>query len=118
VPITAFTVRSLFVKPEPDEKIRAGAPYEVQGLAFDSGKGIARVEVSADGGKTWSDSKLDSEIGRYSWRRWRYAWKPPAGPYKLVARATNKAGETQTTSQWNRSGYGRNVIESMQGVVG
>jgi sulfite dehydrogenase (cytochrome) subunit A len=117
VPITAFTVRSLFVKPEPSEAIRAGAPYEVQGLAFDSGKGIAKVEVSGDGGKTWSDAKLDPEIGRYSWRRWRYAWKPAAGAYHLMARATGKSGETQTTSQWNRSGYGRNVIESVQGVV-
>ena len=117
VPITNLTVRSLFVKPEPSEAIRAGAPYEVQGLAFDSGKGIAKVEVSADGGKSWSEAKLDPEIGRYSWRRWRYSWKPIAGPYRLMARATSKSGETQTTAQWNRSGYGRNVIESVQGTV-
>jgi sulfite dehydrogenase len=117
VPITTFTVRSLFVRPEPGEAIRAGAPYEVQGIAFDSGKGIAKVEVSADGGKSWSESKLDPEIGRYSFRRWRYAWKPTAGAYHLMARATSKSGETQTTSQWNRSGYGRNVVESVQGTV-
>jgi hypothetical protein len=27
------------------------------------------------------------------------------------------AGETQTVSQWNRSGYARNVIESLEVTV-
>jgi DMSO/TMAO reductase YedYZ molybdopterin-dependent catalytic subunit len=113
VPISAMTVRSLFIRPEPGEAVRAGAPVEVQGLALDGGKGIAKVEVSTDGGKAWSAAKLDAEIGRYSWRRWRFDWKPAAGNHRLMARATNAAGETQTTAQWNRSGYARNVIETL-----
>jgi len=35
----------------------------------------------------------------------------------LMARATNAAGETQTTAQWNRSGYARNVVESVEVTV-
>jgi hypothetical protein len=67
---------------------------------------------SADGGQTWVAAKLDPDLGKYSWRRWRFAWTP-AGPgkHRLMAKATNTAGETQTTAQWNRSGYQRNVIE-------
>jgi hypothetical protein len=116
IPINRMTVRSLIVKPEPAEKVVAGE-YEVQGVAIDSGKGISKVEVSTNGGKTWKDAKLDPELGKYSWRRWRYAWKPAAGKYRLMARATNSAGEKQTTSQWNRSGYARNVIESVDVIV-
>jgi DMSO/TMAO reductase YedYZ molybdopterin-dependent catalytic subunit len=118
VPISKMTVRSLFVQPEPNEPIKAGAAYEVQGLALDGGAGITKVEISADGGKTWADAKLDPEIGKYSWRRWRYAWTPAErGKQRLMAKATNAAGETQTTAQWNRSGYARNVIESVEVTV-
>lgn len=116
IPISRMTVRSLFVRPEPAEKVAAGN-YEIEGVAIDSGKGISKVEVSTDGGKTWADAKLDPDLGKYSWRRWRFAWKPAAGKYQLMARATNSAGETQTKSQWNRSGYARNVIETIDVTV-
>jgi hypothetical protein len=109
-----MTVRSLFVRPEPGEAVRANEPYEVQGLALDGGKGIRRVEVSADAGKTWTDAKLDRDLGNYSWRRWRFDWRPKPGANRLMARAINATGETQTTAQWNRSGYARNVIESLE----
>ncbi|HEX8521315.1 MAG TPA: molybdopterin-dependent oxidoreductase [Tepidisphaeraceae bacterium] len=115
VPITRFTVRSILVKPEPAEKISAGEAYEVQGVAMDSGKGITRVEVSTDGGKTWGDAKLDAELGKYSWRRFRMDWKPTEkGSYRILSKATNAAGETQVQQLWNRSGYQRNVVEQVE----
>lgn len=117
VPISRMTVRSLFVRPEPKESVPAEREYEVQGLAMDSGKGIRTVEVSIDGGRNWTNAKLDPELSRYSWRRWRLAWKPQKGTYTLMAKATNAAGETQTIAQWNRSGYARNVIESVDVLV-
>lgn len=117
VPISRMTVRSLFAAPEVGEKVPAGKAYEVQGVAMDSGKGIDKVEVSADGGKTWSAAKLDKDLGKYSWRRWRYSWTPAPGKYRLMVRATNAAGEGQTQSQWNRSGYARNVVESLEVTV-
>jgi sulfite dehydrogenase len=118
VPIHRMTVRSLFVRPEPQEAVAAGREYEVEGLALDGGSGIKKVEVSSDGGKTWAEAKLDRDLGRYSWRRWRFAWKPERGSHQLMARATSVAGETQTSAQWNRSGYCRNVIESITVNVG
>jgi DMSO/TMAO reductase YedYZ molybdopterin-dependent catalytic subunit len=119
VPISRMTVRSLFVSPEAGQKLAAGQEHEVSGLAMDDGHGIKTVEISTDGGKSWSATTLDPELGKYSWRRWRLKWKPAAaGRYQLMARATNAAGQTQTTQQWNRSGYARNVIESVEVTVG
>jgi sulfite dehydrogenase len=118
VPINAMTVRSLFFKPAPNERIAANSTYEVQGLAIDSGKGIKKVEVSDDAGKTWTEAKLDKELGPFSWRRWRFLWQPPkAGEYALMARATNVIGQTQTVTQWNHSGYARNQIEVVRVTV-
>ncbi len=96
----------------------AGARYEVEGLAMDGGRGITKVEVSTEGGGTWAEAKPDPDLGRYSWRRWRFPWTPERGKYRLMAKATNAAGETQTTAQWNRSGYARNVIEAVDVSVG
>jgi DMSO/TMAO reductase YedYZ molybdopterin-dependent catalytic subunit len=118
VPISRMPTRSLFVKPEPDEKIPAGAEYEAEGVALDGGSGISKVEVSADEGKRWSEARLGTDLGKYSWRRWRFAWRPEAGEHRLMVRATSNSGETQVERIWNRSGYARNVIESVRVVVG
>jgi DMSO/TMAO reductase YedYZ molybdopterin-dependent catalytic subunit len=114
IPIHRMTVRSLFVAPEPNETVKAGKKYEVQGVAFDGGNGIAKVEVSSDDGKTWKEAKLGKDLGKYSWRRWRLDMTPAAGKTKLMVRATSTSGETQTDAQWNRSGYARNVVESVE----
>jgi hypothetical protein len=114
VPINRFNVRSIVVRPEPDETLHHGMPNEIEGIAFDSGYGIRRVEVSTDGGSTWTDARLDPGIGKYSWRRWRASWTPAnRGQYRLMARATNAMGETQSKEQWNRSGFMWNVIQQV-----
>jgi len=119
VPINRFNVRSIFVRPDPDETLHPGMPNEIEGIAFDSGHGIKRVEVSTDGGGTWTDARLDSEIGKYSWRRWRASWTPRnRGQYRLMARATNSVGDTQSKEQWNRSGFMWNVIQQVDVKVG
>ena len=114
-PINRLSLRSLFVRPEPGEQIPARQPFEIQGLAFDSGRGIERVEVSTHHGDAWQAARLDPELGQYAWRRWRLRWNPPArGKYQLQVRAFNRAGERQTTRLWNRGGYLRNVIEQTE----
>ena len=114
IPINRFNVRSIFVRPGPGDTVLAAKPNVVEGVAFDSGNGISRVEISMDGGTTWEDARLDPEIGKYSWRRWRMSWTPKSrGQYRLMARATNKAGNTQSKEQWNRSGFMWNVIQQV-----
>ena len=118
VPINQMSVHSIFVSPEPGEQLHAGQRYQLAGVANDGTSGIRRVEVSNDGGQTWSDATLGPDLGKYSWRLWQAEWTPPAkGTYRLMVRATNNAGETQRTAQWNRSGYQRDVIEHLDVVV-
>ncbi len=115
VPIHRMSVRSLFVRPEPGERLASKTPFEIQGIAFDGGSGIREVQVSTDGGATWKPARLDRDLGKYSWRRWRLDWTPPAGGrYQLKVRAVSHEGQRQTTSLWNRSGYMRNIIEQAE----
>ncbi len=114
VPINKLDVRSIFVAPEPGTVASVGVNTEIQGLALDGGDGIEKVEISNDSGKTWTAAKLDASLGNYSWRRWRYNFKPTAaGTYKFFVKATNTKNETQPWHQWNRSGFMRNEIESL-----
>jgi DMSO/TMAO reductase YedYZ molybdopterin-dependent catalytic subunit len=118
VPITTMSVHSIFVRPTANEQLRAGQAYTLRGVATDGGSGIAKVEVSADQGKSWSEASLGADLGNYSWRLWQMEWKPPSrGSYQLQVRAVSKDGRQQAPFQWNRSGYQRDAIEQLDVTV-
>lgn len=99
--------------------VKALTEMTVLDAAFDGGSGIARVEVSVDGGASWRDAALDADLGKCSFRRWRSSWTPTQpGPATIVVRATSASGEQQRpTPRWNRGGYMRNVYERTPVVV-
>jgi hypothetical protein len=73
-----MNVRSFVTLPAPGATVPAGRAVEVAGIGFDGGSGIRAVEISCDGGSTWAAAALDNDLGRYSFRRWRYRWSPAA----------------------------------------
>lgn len=111
-PITEIMVNSLITAPADGSKVRAGRSLQIAGLAWDSGRGIDLVEVSEDGGKTWSEATLGEDLGRFSFRPWTHAIpKPKKGPLGIMARATNRAGQTQVAHAiFNPAGYHHNVV--------
>ena len=113
VPINKLTIRSFITNLTDGAKI-AAKPTSVQGIAFNSGAGIKRVEFSSDGGTSWSDAALGRDYGNYAFRPWSTRFVPKAGSsYALACRATGNDGETQTNlAVWNPGGYLRNVIET------
>ena len=114
VPLTAIYLHSIFVEPEAGQEVTANKACLVEGLAFNDGSGIQKVELSLDNGKTWTATKLNPEISKYSWRRWKYDWTPAtAGIHHLCVRATDAKGNVQVEKQWNRSGYARGFIEHL-----
>lgn len=113
-PINKLDIRSVFVSPEPGTSVPQGKSCELEGLAFDGGDSIVKVEISGDG-KQWQGAQLSRYLGKYSWRRWKFAWTPSQpGTYTFYVKATNALGETQPDRQWNRSGYMRNQVETLE----
>ncbi len=115
VPIHRMNVRSFITTPDAGAKMALGRPIDLDGIAFDGGSGVRYVELSTDGGATWVQTTLGPDLGRFSFRRWRYRWVPSArGEYRLCSRATACNGQVQPSNKgWNRGGYMRNVVEEM-----
>jgi hypothetical protein len=82
---------------------KLSGPMEVKGMAYGGNRGISRVELSFDDGKTWNESKIYYPGTKLSWALWSYDWRPEkANDYPLVARATDAEGKVQEID-WNRS---------------
>jgi DMSO/TMAO reductase YedYZ molybdopterin-dependent catalytic subunit len=113
-PISTLPVRSFITNIVTGAVLPAERSVDLRGIAFDSGKGIQTVEVSADQGQSWRAGTLGKELGRYSFREWRSSVSfNQRGPAVLMVRATNTAGESQpAVPEWNPAGYRRHVIES------
>ncbi|MEK6987720.1 MAG: Ig-like domain-containing protein [Candidatus Thermoplasmatota archaeon] len=73
------------------------SPVTIGGVAFSDAQGISRVEVSTDGGATWSEAQLyDPKDPKLTWRLWTFRWTPPgSGAYRIKARAYDGAGNPQ-----------------------
>lgn len=72
----------------------------VGGYAFAGDRGISKVELSFDQGRTWQQAILKPPISNLTWTLWAYKWQPGQnGSYQVYARATDGLGQLQTASQ-------------------
>jgi len=79
--------------PKPLAQVKAG-PVTVAGVAWAPARGIAAVEVSADGG-AWRPARLATSGGIDTWRQWMQTWDATPGVHRLQVRATDNTGATQ-----------------------
>ncbi len=118
-PITEMVVNSLITGPAEGARFRSGEPVTVTGLAWDGGYGIRSVAVSTDRGKTWNEATLGEDPGRFVFRPWTYRFTAgAAGSQSILAKASNRLGETQTeTLIFNGAGYHNNVVRATTIVI-
>lgn len=114
-PITEIVVNSLITNMQDGHEVKAGKTAVVKGVAWDAGYGIARVEFSINGGTSWREAELGSDLGRFAWRQWSFAFAPKQrGRHVIMARATNSRGATQTSELiFNPAGYHNNVVQQL-----
>src|SRR5713101_8395750 len=97
VPLTTMQIKAEIAQPVEGEVIAANSIVRVHGAAWTGGGDVTRVELSMDGGASWSETKLIDKPIRNAWRLWEFEWHTPAaaGKQMLVARATDSRGRTQ-----------------------
>jgi hypothetical protein len=102
--VQRMAVKSEIVRPRAGENLTVG-PQRIFGVAWAGEEEIARVEVSTDGGRSWSEADLLGPDARYSWTLWEHHWTAPApGTYVLLARAVTTSGQAQPAEHDPRRG--------------
>ena len=116
--LTRMQPRALMVPPGiPEflsrERVVEPGPCRLEGRAWSGRGAIARVEMSADGGASWSEAELGEQPSRGAWVGWRFTWEPPApGRYELACRAHDAEGNVQPVeAPWNLGGYANNAVQ-------
>jgi DMSO/TMAO reductase YedYZ molybdopterin-dependent catalytic subunit len=108
--VRELIVNSLISNLSPGAKLQPG-PQVVRGFAWSSNGSVERVDVSADGGKTWQAARLLADLGPYSWRQFEWIWEATPGNHVIAARATDRTGQTQPEHvPFNHHGYLMNAI--------
>jgi DMSO/TMAO reductase YedYZ molybdopterin-dependent catalytic subunit len=106
--------RSRIDVPDPWSSFALGklnGPIELKGIAYGGDRGISRVELSSDGGKSWRDAEIYYSGGNLAWSLWKTEWMPDAaGDYTLVVRATDGEGDVQ---EWDE---GRGPFSGVAGL--
>jgi sulfane dehydrogenase subunit SoxC len=93
----SMEVKSVITAPSPGLAMQGPGLYEISGLAWSGAGKITKVEVSADGGRTWGEAALAEPVLSKALTRFRMAWRWDGGPAVLKSRATDEAGAVQPT---------------------
>lgn len=114
-PINKMVPRSFVTNLRNGEAIEGGAPLAVSGIAMGGGTGVARVDISTDGGRTWSPSRLGRDEGKHSFRRFdAQVTSPRTGEFVVMTRCTDSDGVTQPMDPiWNPAGYMQSAVERL-----
>ena len=90
----------------------------ITGRAWAGRLDVIRVEVSDDGGATWSDASLEVPVGEHAWRGWSWRWQARPGEHTLCVRATDAEGNVQPVDQsWTYQGMGNNMAQRVDVIV-
>lgn len=107
-PIYEFVLASAICNPRAGGTVPAGK-LEVRGYAVppgEEGVGVASVQVSGDGGGTWTAAEFAGPELPFAWRLWKASVDVQPGDRTLIARAVDSRGRQQPEkAPWNFKGY-------------
>ena len=116
-PIESVRVKSVIATPKDNVTMGQGTT-RIAGAAWSGEVPLSKVEVSTDGGRSWTIARLTSSNGRWGWQTWDFAWNATPGTYRIMSRATDANGYAQPAEQeWNPNGYLWNVIQTVRAEV-
>jgi sulfite oxidase len=107
-PLYRFPLNSVICVPAANSKVRNGK-VAVAGYALPPGTpgtSISKIEVSADGGRSWVVAKITSPVREHCWVLWKADVNVSSSASELIVRATDSRGDVQPElGQWNLKGY-------------
>src|SRR5467141_3826254 len=88
-------VKSFITAPSFGASLKEPGYYEISGIAYSGTGRIAKVMVSADGGKSWGQAALQGPVNPKAFTRFRMPWRWDGQPVVLQSRAWDEAGNMQ-----------------------
>ena len=113
-------VKSVITSPSPGLDLGPRGLYPIKGIAWSGSGRIRKVEVSADGGRSWAEAELDRHVLPKCLTRFRAPWLWNGATAVLVSRATDEDGNVQPSREqvmaWraNNSFYHYNALQAWQ----
>lgn len=111
-------VKSVISSPSYPAQLEARGWHPIQGLAW-SGRGrVTRVEVSADGGRSWRDAELMGIAQPKAAVRFQWMFEWTGDEHIFLSRATDEAGFVQPTRRALLAARGRGTDYHFNHIVG
>jgi sulfite oxidase len=103
-PIFEYVLSSAICSPRADQTVPAGR-LRVRGYSI-APVPLERVEVTVDGGATWTAGRFTGAEAPFTWRLWEAEVEVGKGARVLAVRSTDSRGVPQPESgAWNFKGY-------------
>ena len=108
ITIDAMPLNAAISEPDAGARLKAGS-VTLKGYAVATDRPIVRVDVSGDGGRSWSQATIEDHGGaRWGWTFWNGRLDLEPGEHEICVRAWDAAGQTQPAlpdDTWNFKGY-------------
>jgi sulfane dehydrogenase subunit SoxC len=88
-------VKSFITHPSFGHSLKEPGFYTISGVAYSGAGRIAKVMVSADGGKSWGEAALQGTVHPQAFTRFTMPWRWDGQPAVLQSRAWDEAGNVQ-----------------------
>ncbi|MEX2132072.1 MAG: sulfite dehydrogenase [Pseudohongiellaceae bacterium] len=98
--------KSVITSPSGQMGLPVTGLYQVTGIAWSGHGTIRKVEVSADGGRSWANAILDEPQLDRALTRFRLPWQWQGGTAILMSRATDNRGNLQPSRDAWRDSMG------------
>jgi len=116
-PTYGHKIMSVIFSPLPEDKPKSGG-VTVTGVAWNDGRAkITQVEVSTDGGKSWTNADIKPPESPWAWHHFSAKGKLAKGKNTIMCRATDALGRTQPMNgltRWNPRGYEWNGVDHVE----
>ena len=109
-------VKSVITRPSHGMTLRAAGLHQISGLAWSGNGTIRKVEVSTDGGRTWTGAPLVVPVLPRALTRFRLPWKWDGTATLLKSRATDDTGAVQPERDKFIADHGTNAIFHFHGI--
>ena len=109
--------KSVITYPSGEDRLLDPGNYTITGLAWSGGGAVRRVEVSVDGGRSWTDAELRGPALKRAFTRFDLVWRWTGEEAVIQSRCTDELDQVQpSAAEFARFWKQDTVAEIFQGM--